>query len=386
MKASPIVTGLKLTEFEYELPDMSTDYNGFNVVYKKGSTAKRRFVVFQMSTDQGITGEVVTSTVEVATVPTWARYIIGKPALEREKAYADVKRALRQSARLGISVMDNAMWDIAGKYYGEPIWRLLGGHKRPLPAYASTTHGDDNGGLQTAQDYADFAVECKKMGYPAFKIHGWGNSQVAREVENIAAVRKAVGPGMVLTIDPACELNTWADAWTVGRACDDANFFWLEDPYKDGGISQFGHRKLRQLIRTPILQTEHVRSLEPHVDFVVNEGTDFVRGDVNYDGISGVMKLAHACEGLGVDIELHGAGPMQRHVMTSIRNTNFYEMALVHPKAPQGTTADIYEDYKDGLNVIDKNGCVYAPDKPGIGVTLRWDYIKKHTTNSAEYK
>jgi L-alanine-DL-glutamate epimerase-like enolase superfamily enzyme len=76
------------------------------------------------------------------------------------------------------------------------------------------------------------------MGYPAFKIHGWGGSQVAREVANIAAVRKAVGPNMVLMIDPACELTTWADAWTVGRACDDARFFWLEDPYQDGGISR----------------------------------------------------------------------------------------------------------------------------------------------------
>ena len=59
--------------------------------------------------------------------------------------------------------------------------------------------------------------------------------------------------------------------------------------------------------------TEHVRSLEPHVDFALAEATDFLRGDVGYDGITGVMKLAHAAEGLGLDIEFHGPGPAPVH-------------------------------------------------------------------------
>ena len=126
---------------------------------------------------------------------------------------------------------------------------------------------------------------------------------------------------------------TFGEALKVGWACDDERFFWYEDPYRDGGTSQFGHRKLRQLIRTPLLQTEHVRSLEPHIDFVVNEATDFVRGDIGYDGITGAMKVAHACEGLGVDVEFHGAGPVQRQCMAAVRNTNYYEMGLLHPKA-----------------------------------------------------
>ncbi|MBN1685412.1 MAG: hypothetical protein JW852_02100 [Spirochaetales bacterium] len=385
MEAGPKVTRLEVTELEYEIKNMGTDYNGFNLVYEKGSTAKRRMAVLQIYTDQGIVGETVTSSVELSTAPIWAGYLIGKNTLERERLYSDVKRALRQVARIGVSAMDNALWDIAGKYYNSPIWRLLGGHIRPLPAYASTTHGDENGGLDSPEAYAEFAVQCKEMGYPCFKIHGWGGGRVDREIATIAAVRKAVGPGMALLIDPACELNTWGDTWTVGRACDDARFFWLEDPYKDGGISQFGHRKLRQLIRTPILQTEHVRSLEPHVDFAIAEATDFMRGDVNYDGVTGVMKLAHACEGLGIDIELHGGGPLQRHLMTSIRNTNFYEMALVHPRN-EGTFAPIYKDYRDGLDVIDENGCVYAPEGPGAGVELDWEFIRKNRTGGVVYE
>ena len=201
---------------------------------------------------------------------------------------------------------------------------------------------------------------------------------------NVHAVGRRVGGKMDLMLDPACELNTFADAVKVGRACDEERFFWLEDPYKDGGISQFAHRKLRQLIRTPLLQTEHVRTLEPHVDFALADATDFVRGDIGYDGITGVIKLAHAAEGLGIDIEFHGTGPAVRHCMTSIRNTNYYEMGLVHPKSP-GVFLPIYLDYRDGLDAIDKNGCVYAPTGPGLGVHLDWQYIKAHRTGGMAF-
>jgi L-alanine-DL-glutamate epimerase-like enolase superfamily enzyme len=85
--------------------------------------------------------------------------------------------------------------------------------------------------------------------------------------------------------------------------------------------STFAHRKLRQLIKTQLLMTEHVRTLEPHVDFALAEATDFLRGDVGYDGITGAMKLAHAAEGLGLDIEFHGPGPAERQCMAAIRLT-----------------------------------------------------------------
>ena len=119
---------------------------------------------------------------------------------------------------------------------------------------------------------------------------------------------------MDLMLDPACEYNTWGDALKVGQACDEARFFWYEDPFKDGGISAFAHGKLRELIKTPLLQGEHVRRLEPHVDFIVAGGTDFVRADAYYDGgITGVMKIAHAAEGFGLDVEIHAPGPAHRH-------------------------------------------------------------------------
>ena len=384
MPEKPIITGFTVIEFEEPpLINLGADYNGFNQVYVPGSKIERKGTITLMHTSVGITGELVGGAGLVAQ-SRYREYLIGKNALQRELIYQDLKRALRQMARVGMAQIDLLLWDIAGKYYGAPIYELLGGHIKPLKCYASTTHGDLNGGLSSPEAYADFAEQCLAMGYPAFKIHGWGNSMVELEIKNIHAVGRRVGDRMDLMLDPACELNTFGDAWKVGRACDDERFFWLEDAYKDGGISQFGHRKLRQLIRTPLLQTEHVRSLEPHVDFALADATDYLRGDLGYDGITGVMKLAHAAEGLGMDIEMHGPGPAARHCMTSIRNTNYYEMGLVHPKSP-GTFADIYTDYRDGLDAIDAKGCVYAPTGPGLGATLDWGYINAHKTAEAKF-
>ena len=199
-------------------------------------------------------------------------------------------------------------------------------------------------------------------------------------MKNVLAVRKAVGDEMDLMLDPACELTTFGDAVTVGHACDDARFYWYEDPFRDGGISQFAHRKLRQLIRTPLLQTEHVRSLEPHIDFVLADATDFVRGDIGYDGITGVMKLAHAAEALGIDIEFHGPGPAQRQCMAAIRNTNYYELGLVHPKAPASHADGLFKDYSDSLDAIDERGHLPVPNGPGLGVDIDWDWVKAHET------
>ena len=60
------------------------------------------------------------------------------------------------------------------------------------------------------------------------------------------------------------------------------------------------------------------------MDFVLSGGTDFVRGDPDYDGgITGLMKLAHATEGLGLDLEVHVDGPDRRQTMAAMRNSNF---------------------------------------------------------------
>ena len=381
MKKGPVVTKIESIHYEHTLAEMGKDYNTFNMVYEPGGSLKQSSAILRIHTDQGIVGECPNvHGMALAEIRNLGDYMIGKDALSREIIYNDLKRASRQWAGLGMSIIDICLWDIAGKFYNEPLYRLLGGEKRPLPAYASTLHADENGGLSTPQDFEEFAHQCMELGYKSFKVHGWGlaRARIDREIENVLNLGNKFEGKLDLLIDPACEIKNFGDTLKIGRACDEANFFWLEDPFQDGGVSQFAHRKLRQMVKTPFLQTEHIRFLEQHVDFIVADATDYVRAGAHEDGgVTGAMKIAHASEGFGLDVELHGPTPVHRHIMSAIRNTNFFELGLVHPNV-KTTKAPIYVDYSDDLDAIDSDGNVWAPDGPGIGVEFDWDWINSH--------
>jgi len=385
---APKITRISITAYETEVHDLGVDYNGFNSVYEAGARRQGQGRVLKIETDTGVNGEYAGGDgASYAQLAMFAHYLLGRNPLERELIYNDVKRGLRKHDRMGIGPVDIALWDIAGKLHDAPVWQLLGGWKTSLPCYASTYHGDENGGLDSPEAFADFALQCREMGYPAFKIHGWGRGPIAREVATVLETRRRVGDAMDLMIDPACEYDTFADALKVGRACDEARFFWYEDPFKDGGVSQFAHRKLRQLIKTPLLQGEHTRGFEAHVDLIVADATDFVRADPDYDcGITGVMKIAHAAEGFGLDVEIHAPGPPHRHCMAAIRNTNYYELGLVHPKVRSIRRPVYTGDYSDALDAVDLRGHVPVPTGPGLGVSVDWDYVSRRQVGVTVYE
>lgn len=385
---APRITRIESTEFQYPLEDVGYDEAGFNLVYEPGSTTYRKLFAVEIHTDTGITGQYVGgNSPAAAQYNTFCDYLVGKNPLKREKHWSEIKRALRKYDRMGIGPIDIALWDFAGKYYDAPIHELLGTYRESIPAYASTYHGDENGGLDSPEAFAQFAEECHKMGYSGFKIHGWGGGDTVRDLDReiaaVEAVGETVGNDMDLMHDPACELETFADALKLGRALDKEGFYWYEDPFRDGGISQHAHRKLRQNLTTPILQTEHIRGLEMKSDFAAAEATDFLRADPEYDaGITGAMKIARIAEGFGIDVEFHAPGPAQRHCIAATRNANYYEMALVHPDT-QNTQPPIYQrGYSDMIDTIDNRGHVTVPTDPGLGVEYDWEYITEQSTGS----
>lgn len=388
---APEITRIESSEFSYTIEDVGTDEHGFNLVYEPGTTTERTLFAIQILTDEGIVGEYVGgNSPAFAQINTVADYLIGKNPLARERHWSELRRGLRKYDQMGIGPVDIALWDFAGKYYDAPIHELLGTYRERLPAYASTFHGDSNDGLDAPEAFADFAEACLELGYPGFKIHGWGGSDEARdidrEVATVHAVGDRVGEEMDVMLDPACEYETFADALTVGRACDEQGLLWYEDAYRDTGVSQHSHRTLRERLDTPLLQTEHVRGLEPHANFVEAEATDFVRADPEYDaGITGATKIAHVAEGFGLDVEFHAPGPAQRHCLAATRNANYYEMALVHPDCAL-PSPPVYEgDYVDALDAIDADGTVPVPAAPGLGVTYDWEYIDDHTIGGRTY-
>ena len=359
--------------------------------FARGSKVRLTKYAVVLATDNGLRGEYVTHWVgsgsALGQTLMLAPYLIRREAEEREGIYDDLKREARQFDHMGHGPLDIALWDLAGKKLGASICELLGGHRKRLPAYASTYMGDHNGGLATKEAYADFAQQCLEIGYRAYKIHGWNEGDKRAEAQNLLHVRERVRDRMELMIDPACQLRTFADALYVGRACDEADYFWYEDPFRDAGTSAFAHRKLREMIKTPLLQTEHVRGVEPKADFVIAGGTDFVRVDPEYDmGITGAMKIAHLAEAMGLDAEVHACGPAHRHCMAAMRNSNYYEVALVGPDCPNAVPPVYKCGYTDQLDCVDKDGCVSVPDGPGLGVQYDWEFIAKNRIALHEFK
>ncbi|WP_324274214.1 enolase C-terminal domain-like protein [Blastococcus brunescens] len=318
-----------------------------------------------------------------AAVPQVANWLLGQDPFQRERIWSDLSHFWRKHDRTGIGCIDIALWDLAGRAYGVGVSQLLGGYRTTLPAYVSTLHGAETGSLSAPEDYADFAVQCADLGYTAFKIHGWNGEDIPREVANVLGVRAAVGERMALMLDPSCGYSTFADALRVGRACDEAGFFWYEDPYREGGISVHAHRRLGELLTTPLLLGEHVRGFAAHVDQIAGRGTDFVRADADLDGgITGVMKIAHAAEGFGLDVELHGPGPAHRACMSAIRNTNFYELALSAPSLLRASDDfPVYLDYSDDVLAAGPGGTFPVPVDAGLGVELDEDWIGAHVVD-----
>ena len=384
----PTITRIESTEFAYPIEDVGTDESGFNLVYDPGSTIERKLFGLRIYTDEGVTGEYVGgNSPGAAQINMFADYLIGRNPLARERHWSEIKRALRKYDRMGIGPVDIALWDFAGKYHDAPIHELLGTYRTDFPAYASTFHGDENGGLDSPEAFADFAEECLERGFEGFKIHGWGGSDASRdidrEVANVHAVGERVGDEMDLMLDPACEYETFGDALTVGKACDEQDFFWYEDPFRDAGISKHAHRKLSERLDTPILQTEHVRGLEPHADFIASDSTDFLRADPEYDGgITGAMKIARVAEGFGTDVEYHAPGPAHRQCLAATRNANYYELALVHPDV-NNPIPPVYDGgYSDSIEAVDDRGRLSVPEGPGLGVDYDWEYIEANATGS----
>ncbi len=389
------IRSVTLTEFQFTVDDIGLEQAAAgvgNMAYVRGSEFLAKRFAVRIETDDGCCGEYVTHWVgtpsSFAQAQMLAPTLIGRDPEHREQIYDDLKRELRAYDHMGHGALDIAIWDLCGKLKNTSVKSMLGGYRDRLPTYASTYHGQESaGGLCSPEAFADFAEESKARGFHGFKIHGWNDGNVEREVRNLIGVRQRVGDGWRLMLDPACQLRTWMDALTVGRACDEAGYFWYEDPYRDAAVSSYGHQRLRDQLQTPLLISEHVRGLEQKAAFLINGGCDMIHADPEYDmGITGVMKAAHFCEALGLDLQLHACGPAHRLCMSAIRNTHMYEMALMGP-GMSNVVAPVYTcGYSDQPADLAADGCVPVPDGKGLGVEYDWAFIEAHQTQQTRFE
>ena len=205
-----------------------------------------------------------------------------------------------------------------------------------------------------------------------------------KEAAAIRLLGKRVGDRMALMHDAACHLRTFADALAVGRACDDANFFWYEDPYSDGGLSAFAHKKLRQLIRTPILLGEHVRGLELMATLLLAEGIGFRprrsgfrhghhRHDEDRASRRGARPRCRAARARARAARLHVGDP-QHQLVRAVDGRAVRRRVHAAAATPAATPT--------GWRMSARMAAFPVPTGPGLGVTVDWDWIAAHRTGS----
>lgn len=375
------INEVEIHEFDYRIEDVGTI--GGNWAYQPGNTTEPPGFVLTIRTANGAEGHYrgfqftppMIAQIEMVVED----HLLGRDPLEREGIWKELWRALRHTDHFGVGPIDNALWDLAGKQYGASVSELLGGYRKELPTYASTMFVDDAGGLDTPAAFADYAETCLAAGYDAYKFHCHPDSRPEFDIAVCEALADRVGGEMDLMIDSSSLYSTYADALRVGRAIDELDFFWYEDPLYDGGASSSMVRKLVAELDTPVLGLEHVRT-GPYgtVSHLSAEAADFVRGSAHLDGgITGLMKTANAVESFGLDVELLLGGPAHMHAMSAIRNSNYFEHGVVHPES-DWLLNQAFEGRPESLT---DDGSIQVPDAPGLGVEIDWAFVEERRTD-----
>ena len=341
----------------------------------KGGRAAHDIVFLQVQTDAGIEGHAFAwgGRSGLATAHLIGSIIrpllIGEDPLLREMLWQKVRQMDRWWGFLPIYAhgpVDVALWDLAAKGAGLPLYRLLGGYRDRVPAYASSLI------LPTGEAFAKQALEYQAMGYRGYKLHPWGDPE--RDVAACAAVRKAVGESMVLMSDPVAGYNQRQALW-VGRRLEALNYYWLEEPLSDYDI--YGYQELCRALEIPIAGTESTPGgLFGTPQYITQRAVDIVRSDVSWKGgVTGLMKTAALCEDFGLNCEVQTTtnallDMANLHVTCAIRNCEYFEILIPQEPFSFGVRNPIG---------IDAEGFVHVSEAPGLGAELDWDALDNHT-------
>lgn len=333
-----------------------------------------RFPLITLQTDEGVEGYSMAYAPHgdgVAIAETLANVylpeLVGEDPRNSEaiwqKLYRKQRHLYNQTDTL-LGAIDVAIWDIRGKALGKPIVDLLGRYRDRMPCYASARSE-----TYSAEEFVREARQMQAAGFHGYKLQVREGAQA--DVPRLRAVREAVGPDFPLMQDPN-GMYDYDEALRVGRALDELNYLWFEEPLRDQRLLLL--RRLQQNIRTPLLVGETLRFAEQHL--ALHDGAfSLVRGDTMYTaGITGLRKLMAAAEVAGINCEIHTAcTPLidvaNLHVACATANTRFIENH--HPIFRFGVKNDPLEP--------DARGYVTVPGAPGLGVQLDWDWIENHT-------
>lgn len=327
--------------------------------------------VVEIQTDEGLVGtgwcEDYARATSVIIENHLTKLLVGADPLERGRLWDQMFRSTMPYGRKGpalyaISAIDIALWDLAGKHFGQPVFELLGGRARDvIPVYASHLH------FTNEDEFVAEATEYVRRGFKAMKmrfLHGPadGPAGLRRNVELVRMLRDAVGAGIDIMADAymGWDLDY---ALRICRALEPFDMKWVEEPLLPDQIREYA--ALRRDSPVPIAAGEHETTRYGFAQIIEAGALDIIQFDIGrVGGFSEARRVCALAQAAGLPVYTHAYGMPTLHLATSDTAVGMVEYFPV-PVWDDVTEAPHF----DGA-AIPEGGQVSIADAPGLGATL----------------
>src|SRR5690625_2695094 len=355
-----------------------------------------RWLFLKIVTDEGIVGwgepviEGRAATVKAA-VEELMEYLMGKDPLKIEDHWNVMYRAgfyrggpILMSAIAGI---DQALWDIKGKYYNAPVYQLLGGKCRDSIKVYTWIGGD------RPSDVADAAKEAARSGFEAIKMNATEELQyidsyekIDKAVERVAAIREALGDDFGIGVDFHGRVSKTM-AKVLAKELEPFRPMFIEEPVLPENNEAL--REIANLTSTPIATGERMFSRWDFKKLLSDGYVDIIQPDVSHaGGITEVKKIASMAEAYDVALAPHcPLGPIALAACLQVDATSHNAFIQVQSLGFLYMIGNDLLDYVNDRHVFTyDNGYVKIPDRPGLGIEINEAYVKEMAEKGHNWK
>ena len=260
------------------------------------------------------------------------------------------------------SSIDIALWDLAARKAGLPLFRMLGAKRESMLPYASLPF------YESLPEYIEAVSEYAKLGYTTFKFHVWG--AIEEDLRLVALLQQSFAGSdfrFMMDLEGAYEFD---DALRLGQAMDNGLFIWLEGPVDDTLLEQYA--ELRSKLDVQIIPAGYnIYSSDFIKQGIATASWDAGRFDATeIGGVSTALELLMIANDAGLPIEIQSWGhslsqAVNLHLMLANKRTTYFEASM--PK-------NAYEFGAKNGNFLEK-GRVVAPARAGLGIELDWEKL-----------
>ena len=310
-------------------------------------------------------------------------FLLGKDALGHEVLWQEMYRRSLDYARSGslqaaLSAIDVALWDIKGKLLNQPVSVLLGGIKNPvIEPYATGLYFTRVDNLEEL--LVEEALLYKSQGFKATKMKvGLG---IEEDIKYVAAIRKAIGPGMRLMID-SNHAYSYKEALELSRKVEKYDISWFEEPVSPEDYD--GYRRLRENTTIPIAGGECEYLKFGFKRLFENDCVDIAQPDIcATGGLTEAKRIATLAQAYNKDVVPHTWGTWIAisaavHFVGNL-DKNPGRMYNDLPTMELDRTENALRDEVTMSEIIVKNGLLNVPNSPGLGVDVDIDALEKYT-------